>query len=639
MSRTVPAKRMPQRGAPRPVLVPPGRRRAATVALWLLVASSIFFLPDAFVRWFLPKDALAAIAVVLASVGVARGRLPRWFVAAASAALAVALLSVLISAAPGVQLWGRWPRYEGLVTLPVYFGAVWTGARLLGPAAPTDTLRTLIRAIATAAIALGLVSLLEAAGARPIATDLARPGSLTGNATDQGVLGAIFCAMLILPVLRAWTEPRKAFAERAWLSTALLLAAATVIVSASRAGLLAAVTVLGILMVLEIVRSPGRRRLRPIGLTALAGVVLIGGALAVPFTRSRLLGASPLSTQSLEGRFTFWSDAIDVLTERPLGVGVSGFLNANSRNSTSDSVLDSPHNWVIQVLLAGGIPLLAVVVGLLVTAAVIGLRSWRRLCVPEPVSAAARRSTSGLVPADAARSDVLAGALAALGGFGVALLTHFTAPSTTIVAALLLGVLVTRAPDGELRVQMRPGSPRLAAATVARTAILGVWSIWLVILVSAEIPLASGVSHAARGDIQAAESAFEAAHAIRPWDADLAGIAAQSFAAAADARVPEAAALAVHWAELSRAALPQTATTERALAVGQFTDGDVPGAVKTLDALVELAPMDPTIAVQNAIVLYTNGDTDDARREVKRALALDPTNDVALQLEEILRHE
>ncbi len=235
-----------------------------------------------------------------------------------------------------MQLWGRWPRYEGLVTLPVYFGAVWVGARLLGPAAPAASLRTLVRAIATAAVALGLVSLLEAVGARPIATDLARPGSLTGNATDQGVLGAIFCAMLILPVLRAWAEPRKAFAERAWLSTALLFAAATVIVSASRAGLLAAVTVLGILMVLEIVPSTSRRRLHLVGLTALAGMVLIGGALTVPFTRSRLLGASPLSTQSLEGRFIFWSDAADVLAERPLGVGVSGFLNANSRNSTSN---------------------------------------------------------------------------------------------------------------------------------------------------------------------------------------------------------------------------------------------------------------------------------------------------------------
>ncbi|WP_104178813.1 tetratricopeptide repeat protein [Cryobacterium sp. Y50] len=301
-------------------------------------------------------------------------------------------------------------------------------------------------------------------------------------------------------------------------------------------------------------------------------------------------------------------------------------------------MLDSPHNWVIQVLLAGGIPLLVVVVGLLVTAAVVGLSSWRRLGVPEPLSAAARRSTGGLVSADVARSDVLAGAFAALGGFGVALLTHFTAPSTTIVAALLLGALVTRAPVGGLRVRLRSGSPRLAA-TAARTVLLGVWSIWLVILVSAEMPLALDVSHAARGDIQAAESAFDAAYAIRPWDADLAGIAAQSFAAAADARVPGAATLAVYWAERSRAALPHTTTTERALAVGQFADGNATGAVKTLDALVKLAPTDPTIAVQNAIALYTNGDTDGALREVKRALALDPTNEVALHFEEILLHE
>ena len=640
MSRTVAAKRMPHRGTPRPVVVPPGRLRAATVALWLLVASSIFFLPDAFVRWFLPKDALAAIAVVLASVAAARGRLPRWFVAAASAALALALLSVLISAAPGVQLLGRWPRYEGLVTLPVYFGALWAGARLLGPAAPADSLRTLVRATATAAIALGLVSLLEAVGTRPIATDLARPGSLTGNATDQGVLGAIFCAVLILPVLRAWTRQRSSAFERVWLSTALLLAFTSVIVSASRAGLLAAATVLGILLALEIVRSSVHQRLRLVSLAALAGAVLLGGALAVPLTRSRLLGASPLSMQSLEGRFTFWHNSAAVLAEHPLGVGASGFLNANARNSTSESVLDSPHNWVLQVLMAGGIPLLVVVVGLLVLAAVCGFRSWRRLSLPRAVATqpAVVRLPSSLATADAARRDMLAGALAALGGFGVALLTHFTAPSTTIVAALLLGILVAHEPDGGLRARLGPGSLQLAAAA-GRTVLLGFWSVWLIVLVSAELPLSVGVSNAARGEITAAESAFHAAFAIRPWDADLAGIAAQSFAAAADSRVPGAASLAVDWAERSRAALPDTVSTERALAVGQFANGDGPDAATTLEALGDLAPNDPAIAVQNAIVLYTNGEEGRARQEIQRALDLDPTNDVALRLQSIVLAE
>lgn len=651
MSRRILAKRMPQRKVPKPIPTPPARVRAATVAVWLLVASSIFFLPDAFVRWFLPKDALAAIAVVLASVAVARGRLPRWFVAAASAALGLALLSVLVSAAPAVQLWGRWPRYEGLVTLPVYFGAVWAGARLLGPTAPAPPLRTLVRAIATAAIALGLVSLLEAFGARPIATDLARPGSLTGNATDQGVLGALFFAMLVLPVLRTWTrQSPAALAERVWLSVALLLATATVIVSASRAGLLAAATVLVILVVLEFVQSPAPQRLRLVGRGTLAGLVLVGGALAAPFTRSRLLGTSPLSSQSLEGRFTFWHDAAGVLAEHPLGVGASGFLNANVRNSRSESVVDSPHNWVLQVLLAGGIPLLVVVVGLLVVATASGLRAWRRAPAPVP---SALPTAAGRIPAqplkrsqrlkpaqpqkeDAGRRDTLAGALAALGGFGVALLTHFTAPATTIVAALLLGILVAHAPHGGLRTRLRTRSQR-RASTVSRTVLLGIWSIWLIVLAGSEIPLALGISNAARGDTAAAASAFETAYAIRPWDADLAGLAAQSFAAGADAGVPGAAVMAVDWAERSRAALPNTATTERALAVGQLATGNVRGAARTLTALVELAPNDPAIAVQNAIVLYTNGDAAEARREVARALALDPTGDVALQLEAILQ--
>ncbi|TFD47320.1 hypothetical protein E3T55_15355, partial [Cryobacterium frigoriphilum] len=109
------------------------RLRAATVAIWLLVLASIVLLPDAFVRWFLPKDLVAAAAVAVASVAVARGRLPRAFVLASLGAGVLVLVAVLLSAAPGAQLWGRWPRYEGLITLPVYFGAVWAGARLLGP--------------------------------------------------------------------------------------------------------------------------------------------------------------------------------------------------------------------------------------------------------------------------------------------------------------------------------------------------------------------------------------------------------------------------------------------------------------------------------------------------------------------------
>ena len=624
MSTVVTAKRMPRRGKAKPVPVPPTQRHAATAALWLLVASLIFFLPDAFVRWFLPKDALAAIAIMLASVAVARGRLPRWFVASASAALALTLLGVLISVAPGVQIMGRWPRYEGLVTLPVYFGSIWAGARLLGPAAPAHTLRTLMRAVAAAAIALGLVSLLETAGARPIATDLARPGSLTGNATDQGVLGALFCAMLILPVLRAWTRASPTTAvERAWLSVALLLSVFTVIGSASRAGLLAAGTALVVLLALEMIRAERGIRLRILAVGAAGAAVLAAGALALPLTRERVFGTSPLAAQSLEGRFTFWQNSLALLADHPLGVGVSGFLNADAVHANTDSIVDSPHNWVFQVLLAGGIPLLVVVVAGGAAVITSALRTWSRTNALSATSP----------PTDAARADIIAGALAALSGYGLALLTHFTAPSTTILAALLIGVLVAQSPRTVVR--SPSGSPQQHLAR-SRTIVLAAWAVWLAVLAGAELPLAAGVANAARGDLLSAQAAFESAHSLRPWDADLTGIAAQSFAAAASAGIPGAAPLAISWAERSRAALPSTVSTERALAVAQFANDDSAGAARTLEKLTLLAPNDPALAVQNAIVLYTTGDLAGANREVQRALALDPENETGLQLEALL---
>ncbi|MCI4658255.1 O-antigen ligase family protein [Cryobacterium zhongshanensis] len=700
------------------------RERLGALSIWLLVLASIVLWPDAFVRWFLPKDALAAIAVVCAALSGARGRLPRWFVAASAATAALALIAVLLSAAPASQLWGRWPRYEGLVTLPVYFGAVWAGARLLGPGPDSavadragagveasgrpvnrslparaadvaraaallgaSRTRTLVRAVAGAALLLGIVSVLEAWGARPFSSDLARPGALTGNATDQGVLGALFLALLALPVLRAWmphgvsliggaasaartrvVATAVSARERAVLSVALVLALATVVLSASRAGLVAAAVVLVTLAVLELARlrlartridsteSAGRagknslparvsgkksvglihpdrgagrsggrgRGLRIVIVAGGAVVFLMGGALAVPFTRDRLLGASPLSGSSLAARFAYWQQSLDAIAGRPFGVGASGFLNANATASTGADTLDSPHNWIFQVLMAGGVPLLLVVLAILVSVGVVGVRAWRR-------------AATGL--ADAARADVLAAAGAGLAGYGVALLTHFTAPSTTLVAALLLGILVSQAP------RVRVPSPSAGAGAGAalgrgaasiRSVLLVAWAVWLVVLVGSDVPLAAGVSAASRGDVAGAAASFERAQALRPWDGDLASIAAQSFAAEADAQVAGAAGMAVAWAERSRALLPGTVATERALAVGQVGMGDLTGAQATLADLSARAPNDVAVAVQHAVALYLGGDADASGREVRRALTLDPADPAALTVRDFL---
>ncbi|WP_166804834.1 O-antigen ligase family protein [Cryobacterium sp. Sr8] len=434
--------------------------------------------------------------------------------------------------------------------------------------------------------------------------------------------------MLALRVLRAWTRPARAgvadlsLPERLWLSAGLALAATAVVLSASRAGLLAAGIALLVLLVLEIVRGARGPALRSLGIAAAGALVLLGGALAVPFTRDRLLGASPLSTQSLEGRFGFWQDSLAVLGAHPFGVGVNGFLNANAAESVAGSTLDSPHNLVLQVALAGGIPLLVVVLGIAAAVVACGVRAWR---------AAARGGVGH------ARADVLAAALAGLAGYGVALLTHFTAPSTTIVAAVLAGTLLAQVPDGGLR--LRLGVTR-SLWSGARTVTLAAWVLWLVVALSAEVPLATGVAAAAQGNLPAAEAAFERAGALRPWDADLRGIAAQSFAAAAaaaaDGGLEGAAPIAVSWAERSRQALPGTVSTERALAVGQLNSGDTSAAGQTLEALVELTPKDSAVAVQNAVVRYLLGDISGAVAETDRALSLDPANPTAVQLRGLL---
>jgi tetratricopeptide (TPR) repeat protein len=173
---------------------------------------------------------------------------------------------------------------------------------------------------------------------------------------------------------------------------------------------------------------------------------------------------------------------------------------------------------------------------------------------------------------------------------------------------------------------------------------------------SAEVPLNAGVTAAARGQLETADSAFDHAQSLRPWDADLASLAAQSFAAASDAAgtaanaagastpvgaaahdaAADAGQFAIEWAGRSRTGLSGTVATERALAVGQLAVGDSVGAERTLAVLVRLAPNDPAIAVQNAIVRYSIGDIAGSIAEVQRALALDSQNATALRLQGIL---
>lgn len=574
--------------------------RLAIIAIVLVALSIVALLPDAFVRWVLPKELVLVAAVLLAALVAPAGRLPRWLWALVGAGAAVLLVSALTGAAPVAQLLGRWPRYEGLVGIPVYVAAIWVGARLLGPLAPRARRDAFAIALAAAAALAGIVSLLEAIGLRPLPSDLSRPGSVFGNASDQGLAGLMMLILLGFALAEAVTG-RRSRRLITTLAAGAVLALATVVVSASRAAI--ATLVLVVVVVAVIVVRAGRSRRRLLLISGGALVLIAVAVLALPLTRSRILGASPLSGGSNETRLILWREALDLIGASPLtGTGPSGFLDRVvglhpeqwPHLAGRNVVVDAPHNWLLQLGVAGGVPLLLLGFGGAIAVLVVGVR---RIRDGEPLRVAPH--------------------LLAIVAFGVVLLTHITAPATVILAGVSLGALLAVPPS--------PRKPSVAAVYL-RPALLSVWLLAFLLMTIAELPLQQGVQRAAQDDVAGAQSAFEQAAALRPWDADIPSIAAQAFASRTEAGAPGAQAATIAWGERALAAVPDSVPTGKALAVGLQYVGRLDEAAGLLRSMRDLAPNDPVIAHRLGGILFLLGDAEGARTELERAALLDPNN-------------
>ena len=429
---------------------PPARlERWATVALWVLAVSPLALIPSGEFRFELPKMLVAVIGVGLAGWAVRAGRLPRAVAGLIAVGGLFLVVAALTSAAPMAQLLGRWPRYEGAIALPVYIGALWAGARMLGPSASAGRLRTLDSALSVTAIAVGVVGALESFGVRPLGGAAARPGSFLGNATEQGIVGMVIVAVLLLP---AWRGRRPLVVAGA------LAAAVAVVASGSRAALLGTVVALVAIGVSGVVRAsrttPWRTRLAGARVPALAVLALTAVALAVPATRGRILGAG-WAGATVEGRLLLWTDTWRLARQHLwTGLGPSGFVDAIAGGHSEAWALqvgssdppDSPHSWPLQALVAGGVPLLVLCLALVATVLVLAARAWRaaHLAAGVPTSRPELVPRAVTVPrADGlVRADAVTGWAAALLGYAVALLTHFTSPGTTPLVALLVGGLI-----------------------------------------------------------------------------------------------------------------------------------------------------------------------------------------------------
>ena len=602
-------------------------RRFGLWAIIVVAASVVVFLPGAMNRWVFPKELVLSIGVVLASLAAPAGRLPRWMLVAIGVSSLVLLVAALAGATPLSQLLGRWPRYEGLVTLPVYAAALWAGSRLLGPAAMPAARRVFLRTIAVASSCLGVLAALESIGLRPIPSDLARPGSLLGNASDQGIVGLMFLALLVIPALKTTphTFPRDTLLLRIGLGSALV----SVVLSASRSAiavLVALVVVVGTSWVLS--RRRGERlRTALIGAGALLAVLV--AVFAIPLTRARLTGSASLAETGFGDRVTIWSEAAALAVNHlGWGVGASGYLDAITpvhgetwfAQVSANTTIDSPHNILLQAVLAGGIPLLLLTLVIAAAVLVVGFRRWR--------TTVATGDSTG-------EADLIAGSLLALAAFGLSLMTHFTAPGTTILAALLIGIVVSTP----------PGTPARAARPVSvvtglrrgRLAALVAWVVFLALCTTAELSLQRGIELASSADVAGADAAFSTARALRPWDGEVASIAAQSFAAAAESGIEGGQFAAVQWATTALETLPSSVLAAKALAVGAQYSGDFDTAIAVLSPLADRVPTDPQVAHRLGGMLALTGDLAGAQRELERAALLDPDNtDVQLTLEYVL---
>lgn len=599
------------------------RRSVLVAAIALLAVSIVVFAPGAYFRWVLPKELVALVAVLLASLSAPVGRLGRAFWVIAAVGGAVLVVAALLGEEPVTQLLGAWPRYEGLVAVPVYVAAAWAAARMLGPGDDGTRVAAWHRWVAIASLALGVVSVLEAVGAGPIPSDLGRPGSLLGNASDQGLVAAAFLLMLVVPTVRASTAGGS-IRGMLLLGSGSLAALATVLISQSRGALLALAAGGFALLVVVIVRlarqggfAAARRLLfgGGIAVVALAALVLL-----TPGIRDRVLALGAEGDRTLADRELMWQQAIDVVARNPwTGAGPSGFATEAARGlglewyrvNEPGAVLDSPHNIVFQLLVAGGIPLLLVALAGLALVVVRFAGAWGSF---------ARRGDAD------ARGDLVLGSGVALLAMLVGLLTHFTTAGTGILGGVLVGVVVARAAREAL-----PGLPEVARSGLAilRTVLIGAWAVWMLVNVVADYRVAEGVSAASP---QASDRAFADAAALRPWDSTLASIAAQILTARADAGEPGAASLAVRWADRAIAAAPSDVAARIARAVATRADGDLAGSVAQLEQLRAEYPANPDIALQLGLSQYADGQEEAAADNLRFVLDVWPEEAAAIEV-------
>ena len=597
----------------------------ARSSLGLLVAAALLEVPWAFAAPMWPKIVALALALSLGFWSCPRGSgsgLPRPVVGVLAAGVGLFVVAALAGPAPLAGLLGRWPRFEGLPVLLLYAAAVVLGARLLGDRGPAGTWHSLHTSVSWVSLTLAAAAGLEAAGLRPFGGQPGvRPGVTFLNASEQALWGLLVAGLLLAPAVVAGARPLLRWGA----GSAVLL----VLTSGSRAGLAG----LGLVVVLVALAVPAGRRAgaatgsaaararRPAaraastptwsrrGLLGFGGLLGVGMlALAVPAVRSRLTDADTIS-----GRWLLWQQTGRLVLDHPvLGVGPSGFVDAitayhDDRYAVQvgvDSVIDSAHCWALQAAAALGLPGALLALG---AAALVAQACWR-LRAP--------RDEAGIR---------LWGAAAGLVGYGAALLTHFTSPQTTPLAALLVGAVLA---ERSGRSSGLPGRWSRALWVAG----CGGCLLWSLSALVGDLALGAGAAAAARGDLTGATHSFDSAAGWRPLDSEVPLLAAQALGARAADGDPAAAAACLLWSDRALDRLPASGEARLTRAVALNGLGRSAEALATLDESIARQPSNYLLLVQRGIAQAQLGRPREAVADLTGAARLAPRSPVPWQV-------
>lgn len=585
-----------------------GTGRLAVLSMTILVATPLLMLPDGLFRFVLPKITFLFLVVFFAFLAPSSARLGRPATLTLVSLPVLFVVAALFSESPLAALLGRWPRYEGLPVLLLYVGLILVGSRILGGPTAGQNRRLLINGLSVIMFVLAPIAVAEAAGLRPLGGgEDVRPGATLGNATDLGLVGLVTCLLLLPSAL--WTKNRV-------VQLGAVAAGVVTVASGSRACILVLVFV-GIFILGF--RAYGQARAgKPI--LAVATVLGFFGAAAVVIWSIPSVAERLLSQETVTGRVYLWEASLKALQGNFLGIGGSQFVDALPLNLTDEFAknvgtefpADSPHMLPLQLLSAGGILLLLAVGVFIFMVIANGTNRIRTTAVSE-------------------LRLFLFGALAAVCGYGFALMTHFTSPGTVALVCVLAGAILATAPVQEKAAAGRRTTvPAPVRFSVAGLALVG--AILSGVAASAELPMKSGTDLSARGNIQQATKAFEAAKALRPWDQDVDLLAAQAFAVRAVQGDSPAADAAVTWASAAVERNRSSMEALSALAIGQLGTGDVEAAEKTLDRQIDRSPWTSEPYLLRGLAKANGQDMAGAIADVESAAALTPKPKRALSI-------